>query len=112
MIWIGGFGWGPGLAGLIITIVMFAINAAGLYLVIRRLRRHPEDLGGAGWTERNPWGDGTEQDPESGSRGLHGLPPGHRGGSEALRILEERYARGEIDREEFLRRRADLLGEE
>lgn len=24
MIWIGGFGWGPGLAGLIITIVMFA----------------------------------------------------------------------------------------
>jgi len=26
----------------------------------------------------------------------------------ALRILEERYARGEIDREEFLQRRRDL----
>ena len=28
--------------------------------------------------------------------------------SEPLRILEERYARGEIDREEFLQRKADL----
>jgi putative membrane protein len=28
----------------------------------------------------------------------------------ALRILEERYARGEISREEFLERRAVLLG--
>jgi putative membrane protein len=31
------------------------------------------------------------------------------GGSEALRILEERYARGEVSREEFLDRRRVLL---
>ena len=32
------------------------------------------------------------------------------GRAQALQILEERYARGEIGQEEFLRRRADLGG--
>ena len=33
------------------------------------------------------------------------------GSSPALRLLEERYARGEISRDEFLERRAVLLGQ-
>lgn len=31
-----------------------------------------------------------------------------RAGSKAMEVLEERYARGEIDREEFLQKREDL----
>jgi len=41
--------------------------------------------------------------------------PGQRNGSGAssgaLAILDERYARGEIDREEYLRRRKDIGGD-
>jgi putative membrane protein len=31
-------------------------------------------------------------------------------GSAALRALDERYAKGEIDREDYLRRKRDILG--
>jgi uncharacterized membrane protein len=36
-------------------------------------------------------------------------PTAHESGGPAMRVLEERYARGEISREDFLERRAVLL---
>ncbi len=43
---------------------------------------------------------------------LRRRPRGGTGASSAIRVLEERYARGEITREEFLERRTVLLGQE
>ncbi len=100
MIWVGGFGWGSGTAGLVITLVMFAVNALGLYLVVRHLRRMRERDGQSG----GDFGVWMNEPPPS--------PPSRRTDrdhEEALHILEERYARGEIDRDEFLQRRQDLL---
>lgn len=44
----------------------------------------------------------------SSSASHHSLPPSPR--RTALDILQERYAKGEIDREEFLERKRDLEG--
>lgn len=43
-------------------------------------------------------------------RATAGGPSGAAPAQHALRILEERYARGEIDRDEFVQRRDDLRG--
>lgn len=45
-----------------------------------------------------------------GSRQGGGYWPGGERGSSALDILEERYAHGEIEREEYLQKKQDLLG--
>lgn len=79
--WNGGWGWG----GVVVSILMLLFWAAiivGIVLVVRSLAS--SQASGAG------------QDAQARR-------------STALDVLEERYARGEIDREEFVRRRDDLL---
>jgi uncharacterized membrane protein len=41
---------------------------------------------------------------------IRGRPAGRPRGAGPLHILEERYARGEISRDEFMERRAVLIG--
>ena len=78
--WHGGWGWGGMIFG---PIVMILFVAAIVVLAVVALRW----LGG-GHGPGMPW------------RGL--------GGGSPLDILEERYARGEIDKEEFEERRRTL----
>jgi putative membrane protein len=83
---------GVGIAGLILMIILWAVIIAALVLAIRSLvthsRRSPGDYAPGG----RPWGS-------------HPTTPDR---ADALRILHERYARGEIGRDEYLERRNDL----
>jgi len=91
MMWDGGFGMGGGwIFGSIVIFVALALIVVGIVLLVRGLSGR-QAYGRAG-------GDG--QAPS-------GQSPGP---SSAMQILEDRYARGEIEKEEFLTRRQDLLG--
>jgi putative membrane protein len=84
-----GNGWGNG-GGALMVVVMLAVLAlivVGIVLLVRGVTRH----------------DHVRPGPPQGP------PPGSQSQS-AQRVLEERYARGEIQREEFLQRKQDLLG--
>lgn len=85
--WNGGGAWG--LAGDLLSLVFLAALVVGVILVVRALLASPSR--GSEWRQSGP---------PPVSRGYE--PPS------ALRILEERYARGEIDRQEFLERKNDL----
>jgi putative membrane protein len=91
-----GFGLG-GVIGLLFMIVFWGLLIVGLVFLIRALSR-----GGHA--------DGHHAD------GHHAVVPGPQpvgpsvGPSPALLILDERYARGDVERAEYLQRRADLMG--
>jgi putative membrane protein len=86
-------GWGDGWGGAgsaVMVVVMLAVVAlivVGIILLVRGTTRH----------------DHVQPGPP------HGPMPGP-SSSSALQVLEERYARGDIQREEFLQRKQDLLG--
>ncbi|MBW3577405.1 MAG: SHOCT domain-containing protein [Actinobacteria bacterium] len=82
-----GMGWVFMLFMLLVTLLFIAAVVAGVWLLVRAVRDGAGDPRGGGGPAR---------------RGSDG------GGSRALGILEERYARGEIDHEEFAQRRRAL----
>ena len=79
----GGWGWGYGMMGGVGWMFMLLLFIVVVALVVGLLR-----------------------ELFVGIRGHHGSPRGP--GSSARDILDERYARGEIDAEEYKRRRTDL----
>jgi putative membrane protein len=83
----GEWGWQRGLFLLLIVIAL----VVGTVLVVRMWLARPHNGGRPFWLGGGPGG-------------------GHAPHNPALAELDLRYARGEMPREEYLQRRADLLG--
>ncbi len=106
MMWGGGYGWDwfGGAIGTLLMLVILALIAVGVYLLVKGLTSRPSS------GETNRFQQAPPAGTPPGGATPAGAPPADTGSQTALRILEERYARGEIDRDEFLQRKQDLLG--
>jgi putative membrane protein len=78
--WGGYGGYGYGIFGMIIWVVILIAVVALVVWLVRSLA----------------------------GPGMHHLPPPRR--SSGLDVLEERYARGEINRDEYLQKKKDIMG--
>jgi uncharacterized membrane protein len=91
---------GMSIAGMILMVILWIAVIAAIVLVIRALVLHSRHHGPA---------SNTGPIPPAGTTHTPGLAPGPTAPPSALlAILEERYARGDISREEFFQRREDL----
>lgn len=101
------YGWGGsgvgGIFSLIFMVGFWILVVVGIVLVVRALTGPRHD---AGTPPSHAYPPQMPMAPPYGPQATSVTPAG----VEALRILEERYARGDIDREEFLQRKADLSG--
>jgi putative membrane protein len=93
MDWNGGWGAAGGLAMTVGMIAVVALLAAGVFLLFRPV------FGAPGSFRR-------ESDRDAVTQASSGLTQA----SSGLEVLNSRYARGEITREDYLQRRRDLVG--
>jgi uncharacterized membrane protein len=85
---------------MIFMIVVWVLIVVGIVFLARALLRGPSGRHPGYW------------DNSYHASGGPGSSPGMRmGNPEALRFLEERYAKGEIGRDEFMQKKADLTGQ-
>ena len=89
MMWGWGSAWGDAGAALMVVVMLavVALIVIGIVLLVKGTSRH----------------DHGQPGPPQG-------PPLGPAGRNALQVLEERYAHGEIEREDFVQRKQDLLG--
>lgn len=84
-----GGGWGYGDYGVFPMMILWVLILIAV-------------VAGIAWLARNAMG--------SGMQGMQGAPGAAAQRSAGLAVLEERYARGEIKREEYLEKKGDILG--
>jgi uncharacterized membrane protein len=87
-----------GLYWLIALIVVFIIALIALIVAGRAMMRAGAARGAGGAASRGA----------SGQPGMPGTGPEDRKQPESFRMLDERYAKGEISREEYMQRQTDL----